>query len=107
MRRIVSLWLPLFPVEQLMRARQKAGEPLLPPEAPFALVTAGAKGMRLAAMIVLNDFQVPEVEGAQQQKRFVGRAVIHDNDLQLAGIILPANAAKGFGNIFGLVIGGD
>jgi protein ImuB len=50
MRRIVSLWLPLFPVEQLMRARQKAGEPLLPPEAPFALVTAGAKGMRLAAI---------------------------------------------------------
>src|SRR5262245_55959385 len=50
MRRIVSLWLPLFPVEQLMRARQKAGEPLPPPEAPFALVTAEAKGMRLAAI---------------------------------------------------------
>lgn len=50
MRRIVSLWLPLFPVEQLMRALQKAGEPLPPPEAPFVLVSAGAKGMRLAAI---------------------------------------------------------
>ena len=50
MRRIVSLWLPLFPVEQLMRALRQAGEPLPPPEAPFVLVTAGAKGMRLAAI---------------------------------------------------------
>jgi protein ImuB len=50
MRRIVSLWLPLFPVEQLMQALRQAGEPLPPPEAPFVLVTAGAKGMRLAAI---------------------------------------------------------
>ena len=47
MRRIVSLWLPLFPVEQLMRARQKAGEPLLPPKRPSPWSRPGLRACAL------------------------------------------------------------
>jgi protein ImuB len=49
MRRIVSLWLPRFPMERLLRARRKAQVPPPPPDALFALVAAGPKGLRLVA----------------------------------------------------------
>ena len=50
MRRIVSLWLPYFPVERLSRARRKISAPPPPEAAPFALVSAGAKGLTLVAV---------------------------------------------------------
>jgi len=50
MRRIVSLWLPHFPVERLARARRKMNAPPPPEAAPFALVSTGAKGLTLVAV---------------------------------------------------------
>lgn len=50
MRRIVSLWLPQFPVERLMYEARRQGTPLpKAPGQPLALIEAGAKGLRLAA----------------------------------------------------------
>jgi protein ImuB len=45
MRRIVSLWLPQFPIERLIREIPET----LPASQPLVLVQAGAHGLRLAA----------------------------------------------------------
>jgi protein ImuB len=50
MRRIVSLWLPQFPVERLNRTLKNEGlSPLNVPGQAFALVESGPKGLRLVA----------------------------------------------------------
>lgn len=50
MRRIVSLWLPHFPIERLIRAARRHGKPPpMGPGQPLALVESGAHGLRLAA----------------------------------------------------------
>ncbi len=50
MRRIVSLWLPQFPVERLTRACQRPDHSRsITKTLPFALVAAGPKGLRLTA----------------------------------------------------------
>lgn len=46
MRRIVSVWLPLWPIERLARARSTA----VPDEAPLALVQSGSHGIRITAV---------------------------------------------------------
>lgn len=46
MRRIVSVWLPHWPIERLMR--HKPGT--VPDEKPFALVEGGARGIRITAV---------------------------------------------------------
>jgi protein ImuB len=50
MRRIVSIWFPAFAVERFIRSRIKSGRPSPPKGLPFALVEAGRKGLRLAAV---------------------------------------------------------
>jgi protein ImuB len=50
MRRIVSIWFPAFAVERFIRGRMKSGRPSPPKGLPFALVEAGRKGLRLAAV---------------------------------------------------------
>jgi protein ImuB len=50
MRRIVSLWFPDYAVERFIRGRMKARETPPPAKLPFALVEAGAKGLRLVAV---------------------------------------------------------
>jgi protein ImuB len=47
MRRIVSLWLPQFPVERLIRDMPRRERP--PMDQPLVLVQAGPHGLRLAA----------------------------------------------------------
>jgi protein ImuB len=46
MRRIVSVWLPLWPIERLRRAEPAA----VPPNAPLALVETGSHGIRITAV---------------------------------------------------------
>jgi protein ImuB len=46
MTRIVSVWLPHWPIERIIRD----GGCSAPPEAPFALVAAGEKGVTLTAV---------------------------------------------------------
>ena len=46
MRRIVSVWLPLWPIERMRRARPAA----VPHDAPLALVETGARGIRITAV---------------------------------------------------------
>jgi protein ImuB len=50
MRRIVSLWFPDYAVERFIRGRMKARKAPPPAKLPFALVEAGAKGLRLVAV---------------------------------------------------------
>ncbi|MGI9464646.1 MAG: Y-family DNA polymerase, partial [Aestuariivirgaceae bacterium] len=51
MRRILSLWLPHFPIERLIRALKQTRSPLpYDPGQPFVLVMTGPKGLRLAAL---------------------------------------------------------
>lgn len=50
MRRLVSLWFPVFPVERFIRARRKLRAHTHPASLPFALVERGSKGLRLAAV---------------------------------------------------------
>jgi protein ImuB len=47
MRRIVSLWLPQFAIERLIRDRPR--QDMIPTSQPLVLVQAGAHGLRLAA----------------------------------------------------------
>jgi protein ImuB len=49
-RRIISVWLPEFPVERFTRTRQKSRAICPPKGLPFALVESGSKGLRLAAV---------------------------------------------------------
>jgi protein ImuB len=46
MKRIVSVWLPLWPIERMRRAQPS----LVPGEAPLALVEAGTHGIRITAV---------------------------------------------------------
>jgi protein ImuB len=46
MKRIVSIWLPLWPVERLRRAQPA----LVPDDTPLALVEAGVHGIRITAV---------------------------------------------------------
>lgn len=46
MKRIVSVWLPLWPIERLRRATPAA----VPDEAPLALVESGSHGIRISAL---------------------------------------------------------
>jgi len=46
MKRIVSVWLPLWPIERMARAQPS----LVPDEAPFALVETGMHGIRITAV---------------------------------------------------------
>jgi len=46
MRRIVSVWLPLWPIERMARAEPSA----VPGDAPLALVEAGSHGIRITAV---------------------------------------------------------
>lgn len=46
MKRIVSVWLPLWPIERMARAQPS----LIPDEAPFALVETGVHGIRIIAV---------------------------------------------------------
>ncbi|MBY0226449.1 MAG: DNA polymerase Y family protein [Hyphomicrobium sp.] len=46
MKRIVSVWLPQWPIERLSRQRPGA----VPDDKPFALVTGGAQGIRITAV---------------------------------------------------------
>jgi protein ImuB len=46
MKRIVSVWLPAWPIARLKRAFPKA----VPPDKPFALVTSGAHGLLISAV---------------------------------------------------------
>ncbi|MDH3741187.1 MAG: DNA polymerase Y family protein, partial [Hyphomicrobiales bacterium] len=51
MRRILSLWLPQFPIERLSIDLTRAGAALpYEPDQPFALVETGPKGLRLTAI---------------------------------------------------------
>ena len=51
MRRILSLWLPHFPIERLTIDLTRAGAALpYEPDQPFALVETGPKGLRLIAI---------------------------------------------------------
>ncbi|NNE21575.1 MAG: DNA polymerase Y family protein [Rhizobiales bacterium] len=51
MRRILSLWLPQFPIERLSIDLTRAGAALpYEPDQPFALVETGPKGLRLVAV---------------------------------------------------------
>jgi protein ImuB len=49
MRRIVSLWLPQFPVERLIRDTPETTLTAPSTSQPLVLVQAGARGLRLAA----------------------------------------------------------
>jgi protein ImuB len=46
MKRIVSVWLPLWPIERMRRAQPA----LVPDDSPFALVEAGVHGIRITAV---------------------------------------------------------
>ena len=46
MKRIVSIWLPLWPIERMRRAEPE----LMPDDAPLALVEAGIEGIRITAV---------------------------------------------------------
>jgi protein ImuB len=46
MRRIVSVWLPLWPIERMARAEPAA----VPDEAPLALIETGSHGIRITAV---------------------------------------------------------
>ena len=46
MKRVVSLWLPRFPIERLMRAAPGS----VPPDKPVALVESGAHGLAIIAV---------------------------------------------------------
>ena len=46
MKRIVSVWLPLWPIERMARAQPAA----VPGDAPLALVESGAHGIRITAV---------------------------------------------------------
>jgi protein ImuB len=46
MKRFVSVWLPLWPIERIERAQPGS----VPAEHPFAIILAGAKGLRLTAL---------------------------------------------------------
>ena len=48
MKRIVSVWLPLWPIERMRRAQPS----LVPDDAPLALVEAGTHGIRITAVNV-------------------------------------------------------
>jgi protein ImuB len=50
MRRIISVWLPEFPVERFLRERRKLRLPTPSTGLPFALVEKGQKGLRLYAV---------------------------------------------------------
>src|SRR5215210_624417 len=43
MKRIVSVWLPLWPIERMRRAQPS----LVPGDAPFALIEAGTHGIAI------------------------------------------------------------
>ena len=46
MKRIVSVWLPLWPIERMRRAQPS----LVPDDAPLALAEAGMHGIRITAV---------------------------------------------------------
>jgi protein ImuB len=81
MRRIVSVWLPAWPIERLRRHR---GHERVPADRPLALVASGAHGLEVAA-----------VNEAARALRVCAGAGLADTRAALPALItLPADAAE-------------